>query len=349
MPRRAPLSPALLSSISDLRFYGVSHPFETESANSFLQRLSAQYSLSFPKLKRALGIDWGTDPDCTLTPETFGRIAQVCGLAPASFALMRTAFTAIAESPELADLIRFLPGGRPHYRFCVDCWSADHVPHLRLEWRLQHWTVCPVHRRGLNDRCARCQQEWSHETALLARSGGSAYALSNCPKCGHDQRRTAVNNGSHSTGQVEEEIGLGRAVMAALCSGFFMVSGRGGRERLDISYLPDLLKASAENSRLSFQPASVRLVRDHTTRVSLERRLARERCGHFDSGRPARTIADTVEFSLSGLASGATRASRAQNPIDPLGPNFSRTDRDLRPIPPTTLWRRKNALSGLPD
>lgn len=348
MPPRSAIRTALLSPISEHRFYGVSPPFETESANSFLQRLSAQYHLSFPALKRALGIDWGSDPDCTLTPKAFGRIAQVCGLAPAHFSLMRTAFSAIAESPGLAYLMRRLPSGRPHYGFCVGCWSSDHVPHLRLEWRLQHWTVCPVHHRRLDDRCARCEREWSHETALLARSGGFAYALSNCPKCGHDQRHNDVRGGAHTAGQVDAEVGLGRAVMAALCSGFFVVSGRRGRERHQIAFLPDLLNGDAENSEMSIQPTSVRLVRDHTMRVSLERRLARERCGDFNSFVPTRTIADTVEFPLSGLASGTTRASRAQNPIDPLGANFSRIDRSVRPTPPTTLWQRK-AWDRTPD
>ena len=342
MPPRSVMRSAVLSPIAEHRFYGVSPPFETESANSFLQRLSAQYSLSFPALKRALGIEWGIDPDCSLTPEAFGRMARVCGLAPTRFSLMRTAFAAIAAKPGLADLMRSLPIALPHYRFCAGCWSSDSVPYLRMEWRLQHWTVCPVHRRRLVDRCARCDQEWSHETALLTRPGGLAYTLSNCPRCGHDQRRNPLRGGRPPADELEAEIGTGRAVMAALCSGFFVVSDRRGRERHEIELLPGWLNSRAAHLTISFRPETVSLVRDYTTRVSVERRLARERCGDFTSGVPARTIADTIEFPLSGLMDGTTRASREQNPIHPLDANFSRKDRSVRPRPPTPLGQRED-------
>lgn len=66
----------------------------------------------------------------------------------------------------------------PGLRFCPECLRGDIKPYFRKRWRLSLFTVCPIHRCFLHDRCPHCLTPL---TPYIACHDGR---LTDCYKCG---------------------------------------------------------------------------------------------------------------------------------------------------------------------
>lgn len=250
------------------RLHGAPAPFSTESPNSWLQRIAHRYDLSFADLQDALDVRWTTDADLEISRQAYGAIARVCGRPVAETSLMYSIF-GVGQGSRVA--LRD-PEGRPLYRFCVGCLQDDTVPHLRIEWRLMPWKVCPRHLCRLRSRCAGCHKPWAMETAVLRERRSKARTLAHCRWCGLDQRQTFTEKPSPKLAEAAE---FGRAVVSALANRHAVIARGLSTTRVNVSYL----LSNLHQVRVTREETHVNLVIDQTPTIGTERRLALQRAG----------------------------------------------------------------------
>lgn len=166
-----------------------------------------------------MGARWTTDADVEISRQAYGAIARVCGRPVAETSLMYS-MLGVGQGATVA--LRD-PEGRPLYRFCVGCFQDDTVPHLRIEWRLMPWKVCPQHLCRLQSRCVGCHKPWKMETAVLRDRRSKARTLAHCRWCGLDQRQTVREQPSPKLAYAAD---FGRAVVSALANRHRVELGR---------------------------------------------------------------------------------------------------------------------------
>lgn len=280
------------------RLYGVLPPFPRESPNSFLQRLSQRYALSFGSLQQAVGFAWNNDADLDLGAEEYASLARTCGLGVNEFSLMFTMFRSIRGRRRLHNMLMF-DGPRARYRFCDGCWRQDAVPYLRNEWRFVDWEVCPVHRVSLREACGRCTMPWPLHFAQLAGGNWSrATHLAQCAHCGFDQRRDKPQPIERNC---EPLIARGRAIVSAAGHGHFEVSDGVNRLRVDLAYLPAVLVDGWVAQR-----DHIDIVRDRTQTIGRERRLILERAGRWPAGWRPSVRAEFIRIPYAEVANASS-------------------------------------------
>jgi len=250
------------------RLHGAPAPFPTESPNSWLQRIAHRYDLSFAELQDALGARWTTDADVEISRQAYGAIARVCGRPVAETSLMYS-MLGVGQGATVA--LRD-PEGRPLYRFCVGCFQDDTVPHLRIEWRLMPWKVCPQHLCRLQSRCVGCHKPWMMETAVLRDRRSKARTLAHCRWCGLDQRQTVREQPSPKLAYAAD---FGRAVVSALANRHAVIARGLSTTRVNVSFL---LK-NLDHVTVWREERYVNLVMDQAPTIGTERRLALQRAG----------------------------------------------------------------------
>lgn len=254
------------------RLYGAPAPFETESPNSWLQRVAHRYDLSFRELQEAVGVSWETDIDTSLSREDYGLITMACCRPVFETNLMYSVFC-LGGSAAFA---RSDAKGRPLYNFCIGCLQEDLTPYLRIEWRLDVWTVCPKHLCRMQDRCGSCGRPWRMDRAVLRERQSRASSLAHCQSCGQDQRKFICEAPSDD---LSDDAEVGRAVVSALANRHAVICRGQLRTRVPVEYVLSLLRRSRAKVGGITEDRFVNLLIDRTTTMGIERRLALQRMG----------------------------------------------------------------------
>lgn len=226
------------------RFYGVTTPLPRESAMSWLQRVCQQYDMSLSTFltfveSRKARIQ---DVDMALAPRHYPILAELCGIQPECFDLMRRILGRCSMTYGLRPLLAFGEKRKPAYGFCPLCWRDDKIPYLRIEWRFEHWRICLAHRTRMSSRCMVCHFPLQIHCSVLGGAGTVMPSLAHCFKCGFDLRHhivpTAVDRSDSVTSLVRAQI----AIVSAVTHGYIHIAGYGER-RFDLGLLVHWVKS----------------------------------------------------------------------------------------------------------
>ena len=223
------------------RFYGTPKPLFCESFASWVQRVCQHFDMTYASFARLLGVAFGQDVDLALDDAGYRQLARLFGLADEDFALMRLSFGRCVTSKPLRRLLYYRDDGRLAYRFCPCCLRADSTPYYRLEWRFEHWTICPQHRVKMEYACLRCGTRPQMQRTILSGSR-SVPTLAHCCACACDMRQTGAGaTGSEQMPELNQVVSTERAVVSAVVHGYFSVVGFRAR-RVTLRRLPEWLE-----------------------------------------------------------------------------------------------------------
>ncbi len=211
------------------RLFGVTKPLLCESPTSWAQRVCQQYDLTYTKFLACFEIRSVRDIDLAFSTSDYSRIATICGLMESDFFAMQACFGRCTEHIWMRRLMAFREADVPLYRYCADCWKADAIPYLRLEWRFKLWCVCPAHRIALREDCMCCGSPLQMQRAVL---GGTISprpvgCLAICLMCGADMRFANAMPSGLDEKALDHAIALQRAHFSALLQGYFMIRSCG--------------------------------------------------------------------------------------------------------------------------
>lgn len=215
-------------------------PFADETPCSWLTRLAQMHAATPLSVLAAVGVRTFVDTDIEMTQDHFAALLYGTDTVLEDVPNLLGAFRIVREQGWVRAFLRRICHAYPCTAICRQCLAEDVTPYWRIEWRSQHWQVCPKHFCRLEDTCAACKRCIS----IFPHSGGKdrgEHHLGHCcicPHCGTDLVAGDLRF-VQKTDEVFRLIELQRAVMAALVQGY--VSIEGIEEPLPLAVLPRAL------------------------------------------------------------------------------------------------------------
>lgn len=209
-------------------------PLESESLCSWIHRVCQIYDLTLQRFYATFGIKAVADPDLCLSEKDIERISVMCRIPKEKFSFILDCFCRLTTQPILQDLLSRQSENKPLYRFCIECWKADPIPFLRLEWRFKEWRVCPTHEVLMQTLCPSCRKPLQIHRSVL---GGTfspppVHTLAECLICRADFRKHEVPTYLYPSTFKKDDLNFQRAVVSAVLHGYFLLPGSNFRRSL---------------------------------------------------------------------------------------------------------------------
>ncbi|MFF7058092.1 TniQ family protein [Achromobacter spanius] len=211
------------------------HPKRYESTSSWLVRLACLHGSPVSQILFDLDLSRNRDWDLGIGPRSAARLAQGSNLIPQNLQAFVSRFDSFRRHRWLRRWLRLNEYGAARSGFCSRCLRDDVVPHLRFEWRMRYWMVCPTHGSRILTHCPACQ--CNDPVALDGQHNAVPFAQ--CRSCGVDLR--FLDLATLECGVTEQLAQLQLTVTAAILREGFMVVGI--EEWIPLAVLPSLLAA----------------------------------------------------------------------------------------------------------
>lgn len=164
---------------------------ETESPASWLLRLCYFHQLKFNDVFTSHHLSPPTDIDITSYCKLFKRFAYSGDLTPNHLNAISKWFEPLVTSSRAEQAVHKEINGRPYSHFCPHCLESDKIPHLRPEWRLRFWAICPKHQCKMVDKCPECgEHQHTNKVNLSLDEVKNEHPLKYCVHCSSDLTET---------------------------------------------------------------------------------------------------------------------------------------------------------------
>lgn len=204
-----------------------------ESPASWLTRVALSQSTTTKELRSFCKLGMTKDPDMWCVARPFEEVAATLGAEQGSFSLVNRILNHLHQIDPWGSRFLLGPEQAPRYRFCPVCLLEDEVKYFRIEWRFLCWLWCPLHMCRLLDACPACAKPVQLPADLIS-AGPKGWGVATLDRCLFCESDLTAEAHSHTdtldfTDLTEWEHFLlmnGRAVIAALLKGWFIVRGR---------------------------------------------------------------------------------------------------------------------------
>lgn len=129
---------------------------ETESPASWLLRLCYSHLVKFDHLFKTQRLVPPKDVDIVSYGKLFKRFAYSGNLPPSHLDAIANWFEPLVTNSRAGQALHKELNGKPYSHFCPHCLGEDKIPHLRPEWRLKFWGICPKHECKMIEACPKC-------------------------------------------------------------------------------------------------------------------------------------------------------------------------------------------------
>lgn len=157
---------------------------DDEILSSWITRLAAAYSLSYPMFWRIALEKPPAEADCFPEPDLITILAAKTGTEQAT-----VEDSTLNEWEPTFDLSSDWILSPSFTQYCPICLAENNLPYFRRTWRLAFVTICEQHSQPLLDRCPQCDASVSYQKTLSTHPYDSPYfGLVYCHACSADLR-----------------------------------------------------------------------------------------------------------------------------------------------------------------
>lgn len=220
-----------------------------ESPASWLTRVALSQFTTTKELRSLCKLGITNDPDMWCVTRPFEDVAATLGAEKGSFTLVNRVLNHLHQIDPSGSRFLLGPQRAPRYRFCPVCLLEDEVKYFRIEWRFLCWLWCPLHMCRLLEACPACAKPVQLPADLVSAGpkGWGVATLDRCRSCESDltaeaHTHTDTLDFPDLTDWERCMLMNGRAVLAALLKGQFVVRGEHMVAQKNVKELGDLDK-----------------------------------------------------------------------------------------------------------